>query len=112
MNVSSYEQRGEILPAAPHRGTGGLVDLSRRPSLPPRGRDEVLAPGVPPRISARNLNFYYGSHRALIDNNLDIAARRVTAIIGPSGCGKSTHLRVYNRIFEMYRDHPVSDERA
>ena len=110
MNVSSYEQRGEILPAAPHRGTGGLVDLSRRPSLPPRGRDEVLAPGVPPRISARNLNFYYGSHRALIDNNLDIAARRVTAIIGPSGCGKSTHLRVYNRIFEMYRDQRAEGE--
>lgn len=24
-------------------------------------------------------------------------------MIGPSGCGKSTHLRVYNRIFELYR---------
>jgi phosphate transport system ATP-binding protein len=56
------------------------------------------------KISVRNLNFFYGDHQALIDNNLDIAPRKVTAIIGPSGCGKSTHIRVYNRIYEMYRD--------
>lgn len=56
-----------------------------------------------PVISAQNLNFWYGSSQALFDNNLDIAPRKVTAIIGPSGCGKSTHLRVYNRIFEQYR---------
>jgi phosphate transport system ATP-binding protein len=56
------------------------------------------------KISVRNLNFYYGARQALYDNNLDIPANRVTAIIGPSGCGKSTHIRVYNRIFEMYRD--------
>ena len=30
---------------------------------------------------------------------------KVTAIIGPSGCGKSTHLRIYNRIYELYPDH-------
>jgi phosphate transport system ATP-binding protein len=34
----------------------------------------------------------------------------VTAIIGPSGCGKSTHLRVYNRIFELYRDQRAEGE--
>jgi phosphate transport system ATP-binding protein len=62
------------------------------------------------KISARNLNFYYGEHQALKDNNLDIAANKVTAIIGPSGCGKSTHLRVYNRIFELYRHQRVSGE--
>ncbi|MBM4286042.1 MAG: phosphate ABC transporter ATP-binding protein PstB [Deltaproteobacteria bacterium] len=56
------------------------------------------------KISVRGLNFYYGSQQALFDNNLDIASQRVTAIIGPSGCGKSTHLRVYNRIYELYRD--------
>lgn len=56
-----------------------------------------------PKVSVRNLDFYYGSHRALKDNNLDIAANQVTAIIGPSGCGKSTHIRCYNRIYEMYK---------
>lgn len=56
-----------------------------------------------PKISVRSLDFYYGNHRALIDNNLDIAENCVTAIIGPSGCGKSTHIRTYNRIYELYK---------
>ena len=34
----------------------------------------------------------------------------MTAIIGPSGCGKSTHIRVYNRIFELYRDQRAQGE--
>lgn len=64
------------------------------------------APGTPvPKISVRHLNFFYGQTQALFDNNLDIATRQVTAIIGPSGCGKSTHLRIYNRIYELYPDH-------
>ena len=54
------------------------------------------------KIETRNLNFFYGKQQALFDNNLQIDDKRVTAIIGPSGCGKSTHLRVYNRIFELY----------
>ena len=62
------------------------------------------------RISSRNLNFYYGKAQALFDNNLDIAANRVTAIIGPSGCGKSTHIRVFNRIYNVYRDHRAVGE--
>jgi len=61
---------------------------------------ETVTP--PGKVVARNLNFFYGEHQALFNNCLNIAAHRVTAIIGPSGCGKSTHLRVYNRIFELY----------
>ncbi len=34
----------------------------------------------------------------------------MTAIIGPSGCGKSTHLRIYNRIYELYRDQRAEGE--
>jgi len=63
-----------------------------------------------PRVSVRNLNFYYGNNQALFDNNIDITTNRVTAIIGPSGCGKSTHLRVYNRIFELYRNQRATGE--
>jgi phosphate transport system ATP-binding protein len=66
--------------------------------------------GLTSKVSARHLNFYYGDLQALFDNNLDIAANRVTAIIGPSGCGKSTHLRVYNRIYSMYRDQRAEGE--
>jgi len=73
------------------------------------GRSSMVG-NAPVKISARNLNFYYGEHQALINNNLDIAANKVTAIIGPSGCGKSTHLRTYNRIFELYRNQRVTGE--
>jgi len=66
--------------------------------------DPPPAPKPPPKVSVRNLNFYYGKNQALVDNSIDIAANQVTAIIGPSGCGKSTHIRIYNRIFELYRD--------
>lgn len=62
------------------------------------------------KISARNLNFYYGDHQALFENNLDIPEHEITAVIGPSGCGKSTHLRIYNRIFELYRNHRATGE--
>jgi len=62
------------------------------------------------KISVRRLNFYYGSHQALFDNTMDVATNRVTAIIGPSGCGKSTHIRVYNRIYELYRDQRAEGE--
>lgn len=67
-------------------------------------------PGGVPKISVRNLNFYYGSQQALYDNNLDITPYKVTAIIGPSGCGKSTHLRVYNRIYELYPEQQAHGE--
>ena len=62
------------------------------------------------KISARNIDFFYGSHQALFDNNIDIEENKITAVIGPSGCGKSTHLRIYNRIFELYRDQRTTGE--
>ncbi|MGB7911250.1 MAG: phosphate ABC transporter ATP-binding protein PstB [Desulfobaccales bacterium] len=62
------------------------------------------------KITARQVQFFYGEHQALFDNNLEIARNRVTAIIGPSGCGKSTHIRVYNRIYELYGDQRASGE--
>jgi phosphate transport system ATP-binding protein len=65
---------------------------------------------IPNKVSVRNLNFYYGKHQALFDNAIDIKEKRVTAIIGPSGCGKSTHIRIYNRIYNLYRDQRASGE--
>jgi phosphate transport system ATP-binding protein len=56
------------------------------------------------KIEVRDLNFYYGKQQALFNNSITIHPKKVTAIIGPSGCGKSTHIRVYNRIYELYRD--------
>jgi len=62
------------------------------------------------KLQTRNLNFFYGTNQALFDNDLAIEENNITAVIGPSGCGKSTHLRVYNRIFELYRDQRVEGE--
>ncbi len=51
-----------------------------------------------PIIEIVNLNFFYGQFQALIEINMHILPRRVTALIGPSGCGKSTFLRCINRM--------------
>jgi phosphate transport system ATP-binding protein len=80
-----------------------MDDFSKLENLAAPYYDTV--PGTPvPKLSVRHLNFFYGKTQALFDNNLDIATHQVTAIIGPSGCGKSTHLRIYNRIYELYPD--------
>jgi phosphate transport system ATP-binding protein len=55
-----------------------------------------------PRISIRNLDFFYGANRALKQIRLDLPERQVTGMIGPSGCGKSTLLRVLNRMYDLY----------
>jgi phosphate transport system ATP-binding protein len=50
------------------------------------------------KISAKNVNVFYGSKQAIDDVCVDIATEHVTSFIGPSGCGKSTFLRVMNRM--------------
>jgi phosphate transport system ATP-binding protein len=49
-------------------------------------------------FSVKHLDFYYSQFKALIDINIEIQPRKVTALIGPSGCGKSTFLRCLNRM--------------
>jgi phosphate transport system ATP-binding protein len=75
-----------------------------------RGGDPEDAATLPSKVSVRGLNFFYGDNQALFDNSIEIPENRVTAIIGPSGCGKSTHIRVYNRIYELYRTHRAEGE--
>jgi phosphate transport system ATP-binding protein len=55
-----------------------------------------------PKITVKNLNFFYGGFQGLKDINLNILERRITAFIGPSGCGKSTLLRTLNRMYDLY----------
>jgi len=62
------------------------------------------------RISVRNLDFFYGTNRALKSINLDFPDRQVTGMIGPSGCGKSTLLRVLNRMYDLYPGQRASGE--
>jgi len=51
-----------------------------------------------PRMTARNVNVYYGDKQAIRNVSLDIGKNEVIAMIGPSGCGKSTFLRCLNRM--------------
>ena len=68
-------------------------------------RDAMAAPHAPTpaetKITARDVNVYYGHKHALKDVSVTIRARSVTAFIGPSGCGKSTFLRCINRMNDM-----------
>jgi phosphate transport system ATP-binding protein len=76
-------------------------------------RPETAAPGLPlaaPKMSIRNLDFFYGRFQGLKDINLDVAERHVTAFIGPSGCGKSTLLRTLNRMYSLYPGHRAVGE--
>lgn len=65
---------------------------------------------APVRIAVKNLDFYYGEHKALKNINLDFRDRHVTALIGPSGCGKSTLLRIFNRIYSLYPEQRATGE--
>ena len=52
-------------------------------------------------ITVKNLDLYYGDHKALNGISMDIERNSITAFIGPSGCGKSTFLRTLNRMNDL-----------
>ena len=64
----------------------------------------------PPKVTVRNLDFFYGAFHAIKRVNLEIPEKRVTAFIGPSGCGKSTLLRTFNRMYELYPEQRATGE--
>jgi phosphate transport system ATP-binding protein len=70
----------------------------------------LAQPDAPPKITVRNLDFFYGAFHALKRVSLDIPEKRVTAFIGPSGCGKSTLLRTFNRMYALYPDQRATGE--
>ena len=56
------------------------------------------------KVSAKNLDIFYGKKQALSSVSLEIQINQVTALIGPSGCGKSTFLRTLNRMNDTILD--------
>jgi phosphate transport system ATP-binding protein len=56
------------------------------------------APAPRAKITARDVDVFYGDKHAIKKVSADIRDRHVTAFIGPSGCGKSTFLRCFNRM--------------
>lgn len=53
------------------------------------------------KMSARNIDAFFGKTQVLHEISLNVPANKVLAIIGPSGCGKSTFLRCLNRMHEV-----------
>ncbi len=53
------------------------------------------------KVSAKDVQAFFGKTQALHGISLDIPRNTVVAIIGPSGCGKSTFLRCLNRMHEV-----------
>jgi phosphate transport system ATP-binding protein len=77
----------------------GSVSLQLAPSAPPASAGALLAHDV--KVSARDVNVFYGDKQALFDVSIEIPDRGVTAFIGPSGCGKTTFLRCINRMNDL-----------
>ena len=61
-------------------------------------------------ITVKNLDLYYGDHKALNGISMDIERNSITAFIGPSGCGKSTFLRTLNRINDLIPNVKIDGE--
>ena len=62
------------------------------------------------KMTARNVNVFYGDKHAIKDVSIDVRADEVTAFIGPSGCGKSTFLRCLNRMNDTVASARVTGE--
>ena len=75
--------------------------LSRKPQVIAAEAERPVEDRGEPVFSVKDLDFYYGSYRAIRDVTMDIWPREITALIGPSGCGKSTLLRCFNRMNDL-----------
>ena len=89
MSVTQEKSAG----SADARGAGGAMSQMQARSTVAIGQT---------RLAIKNLDFYYGSNKALKGIHLDLPEKQVTGMIGPSGCGKSTLLRCLNRMYDLY----------
>jgi phosphate transport system ATP-binding protein len=80
----------------------GIATLTREKTM--TAAESVAA------IETHDLNVYYGGFHAVRDVNMEIEARKITAMIGPSGCGKTTVLRCFNRMNDLVSSARVEGE--
>ena len=62
------------------------------------------------KLSAKNVNLWFGSKQVLKNINISFPKNEITAMIGPSGCGKSTLLRSFNRMHDLSPDARIEGE--
>lgn len=100
MGTNNYDYVATIVP----NGTGleNAVMTEQRPSVLTGLRPVYKAnPAARSKVTANNLNFFYGAKQVLHNINLDLREKQVTALIGPSGSGKTTFLRCINRMNDV-----------
>jgi phosphate transport system ATP-binding protein len=97
---SAMSVPAEEPPAAASRQEATVL---RRIGTSRTSAEPVRAEHAPPHaiIRSRDFSLFYGPKAGVLNINLDIYPRSVTAIIGPSGCGKSTFLRSINRMNDL-----------
>ncbi len=112
-------RHGDPLPARAESGEGTEVmaeaeamqavrpDLAQAAQSGPNARTRAAARA---RVTARDVNVYYGDKHALKHVDLDIYENEVVSFIGPSGCGKSTFLRCINRMNDVIEGCRVEGE--
>jgi phosphate transport system ATP-binding protein len=72
--------------------------MDARADTTPSPAEPTIMASRPVKVSARDVNIYYGDKHAIKNLSINIPDRAVSAFIGPSGCGKSTFLRSINRM--------------
>jgi phosphate transport system ATP-binding protein len=72
--------------------------------------DDARSAATAIKVSARNVDVFYGEKHAIKGVSINIPERSVTAFIGPSGCGKSTFLRCINRMNDLIEGCKVTGE--
>ena len=79
-----------------------MNDATTANGLLERGEETISASrATSTKVSAQNVNVYYGDTHALHEVSLDVYSQQITSLIGPSGCGKSTFLRCLNRMNDV-----------
>ena len=93
--VSNPPSGGRTAVARQDRTVGGLdLEQEHRDFTQTVGDVTVESP----RMTAENVDVYYGDKHAIQDVGLQIGRNEVIAMIGPLGCGKSTFIRCLNRM--------------
>lgn len=65
-----------------------------------------------PELLVNGLAKSYGSHRAVLDANLEVRSGEIVSLLGPSGCGKTTILRCVAGLEQPDRGEITVDGRA
>ncbi|MDP9376903.1 MAG: phosphate ABC transporter ATP-binding protein PstB [Actinomycetota bacterium] len=87
------------------------LETQARADTQPTAASAVAEPPARDSIfGVRDLDVFYGQHRAVRDVTFDLPEHEITALIGPSGCGKSTFLRCLNRMNDLIPSARVDGE--